>query len=88
MNVEHLYNIFKEHLREQLVLKLNDNFKTKFITAINEKEESLYLKGEELAIDIAGHCNLCEELTLPLYFRENIPKLQFDIGLNYYTVRC
>lgn len=85
MDNEKLYSIFSNNLVDQLAAQLTDSFKNKFITAMKNKRENAYLKNEALAIDIANHCNLCGELTLPLYLQDNIVKIKVDLGLNYFT---
>lgn len=82
-----LYDIFKENLTERLALQLDGSFKSRFMDIIEQKEESVYLKGDALAIDIAEHCNLCEKLTFPLYFQDDLPRVKMDIGLNHFTDR-
>lgn len=87
MDNERLYQVFSNNLNDQLAAQLTNSFKERFFTTMIRKREGAYLKNEELALDMANHCNLCGELVFPLYLQDNVVRIKLDLGLNYFTDR-
>lgn len=85
MDNEKLYQLFFDDLTAPLAAKITPEFKEKFLALMIKKRGSLYLKNEELALDMANHCNLCQELVFPLYLQDNVVRIKVDLGLNYFS---
>ena len=84
-NIE-LYECYLGHLTSKLSNQITDEFKKDFLGKLEAKRDSLYLRDEELALNMAQFCNMAGKLLFPLYFDDKLPAIEFDNGFNYVNI--
>ena len=85
MTNEEIFECFASHLTNRLLGKITEEFRNECIEKIKNKRISLYLQGEELAVNMAQFCNMAGKLQLPLYFEDNIPVVEYVEGFKFAT---